>query len=133
MTNEEPRRTQLLLVDDESQTREALATILEFFGLEVTTAASGKAALALYRRGRFNYVVLDYRMRKLRGDVLAGEIKAMHPRQKVVMVTGYPEAVLQEGQLPKTIDCLVEKPCTIEDLMNALNSERSRGENRCPA
>ena len=114
------RGKRALLADDEPVVREALRMLLEFLEVEVTETADGLAALECYRQGRFDFVVTDYNMPHLRGDALAEAIRAINPRQRIVMVSGFAEHIIRDGQLPATIDALIHKPCRLEQLAQAL-------------
>ena len=118
--NTDFQRKRVLVVDDEPQVREAIATIMEFFGMEVTEAADGVDALERFREAEFDYVLTDHKMPRMCGDELANQIKSIRPTQRVVMVSGYAGAVLRDGQIPSTIDALVEKPCGVNELARAL-------------
>lgn len=99
----------------------ALAMLLSSLGVTVVTARNGLQALALYLSDTFDVVFTDYDMPQMRGDELARLIKATDPRQRIVMVTGSMEEVLDRGALPPFIDALVPKPCTLDQLVDALN------------
>ena len=71
----------LLVVDDEPNILELLATSLRFAGFEVATATNGRDALAEARRYRPDLVVLDVMMpdmdgfavvRRMRGEGVDG-------------------------------------------------------------
>ncbi len=59
MTNDNSRKADVLVVDDEPQVREIVATYLERDGYSVRTAADGTEALAELARKRADLVVLD--------------------------------------------------------------------------
>ena len=109
-----------LLADDEDDVRSVLRMLLECLGLEVTEAANGQEALEIYQREKFDFVITDYNMPEKRGDALAQEIKAFNPHQRVVMISGFAGRILQNGKLPSFIDVLVPKPCSLDQLANAL-------------
>ena len=112
----------ILLVDDEVDVRLSLAMLLEAAQATVTEASSGTQALALYSTGKFDCVVTDYNMPGLKGDALARAVKTANPRQRVVMVSGFPEAVLVSGHPPWFIDALLPKPCALKDFLNAMDA-----------
>ena len=109
-----------LLADDEEGVRLVLRMLLEFLGLDVTEAVDAEEALACYRSEKFDFVLTDYKMPRKCGDVLALEIKTLNPHQRVVMISGYAGRLLQDGKLPACIDRLLPKPCTLNQLAEAL-------------
>ena len=117
----------ILLTDDEFSVRLSLAMMLDAAGATVTAAANGAQALKLYALGNYDCVVTDYNMPDVRGDALARAIKAANPGQRVVMVSGFAESVLVNGQLPAFIDALLPKPCRMAELLAAVGPARSAG------
>ncbi|HSG22399.1 MAG TPA: ATP-binding protein, partial [Azonexus sp.] len=85
----------VLVVDDNEVSLEILAEMLRFFRLEVSTAASGPAALAALQAATANpydLVLMDWRMPGMNGDEATQRIHrdAAIPHQpKIVMVTAY--------------------------------------------
>jgi PAS domain S-box-containing protein len=71
----------VLVVDDEADARDLLATILGRSGAEVTAVGSADEALATFRRWRPDVVVSDIGMPGDDGYVLIGKIRALAPEQ----------------------------------------------------
>jgi CheY-like chemotaxis protein len=111
------RKLQLLVVDDEPHICECLKLILALDGHNVTTANSGRAALEVYRAGRFDVVCTDYSMPGMRGDEFAGAIKTLSPGQPVLMITGLASTIPK----PSAVDLLINKPFAPNDLRNAFD------------
>jgi PAS domain S-box-containing protein len=78
-----------LIVEDDVDTRENLADILELDGYRVETAGSAREALARDDWARISVVILDRRLPD--GDALdlLPQIKKRSPQSAVVIVTGY--------------------------------------------
>jgi DNA-binding LacI/PurR family transcriptional regulator/signal transduction histidine kinase len=83
----------ILVVDDEPVQLRTARRILERLGYHVTTAPSGDAALALVRNrlpgNEFQLVILDMMMPDMDGLRTLANLRAVHPRQKALIVTGY--------------------------------------------
>src|SRR4051794_12053611 len=78
LTTRAPRR--VLLVEDESETREALREILAMNGYAVRTAANGREALDLLRAGEApDVIVFDLRMPVMDGWSFRAQLK-LEPR-----------------------------------------------------
>lgn len=110
----------ILLAEDEADVRRSIAMLLECCGAQVVQCEDGRRAFELYRPGEYGVVLTDYRMPGMLGDALAKSVKAACPSQRVVMLSGYPEEVLQDGMVPWFIDSLIRKPPPLGELKAAL-------------
>ncbi|HVS62902.1 MAG TPA: CheR family methyltransferase [Thermoanaerobaculia bacterium] len=82
----------ILIVDDQKDTAEALATILAMEGHVVRTAPDGKAALALARTLDPELVLLDLGLPRMDGYQVARELREVLGRRvMVIALTGYQE------------------------------------------
>ena len=86
---ERSSRVEILVADDESSIAESLRAFLEGIGYLVSTAADGRAALAIFRERRMPLVISDINMPLLGGHELLREIKAVAPETEVIIVTGF--------------------------------------------
>jgi len=114
-----PQR-RILVVDDEPFVCDALKMMLVFDGHIVETAPSAKQALAEFKKGKFDVVITDYSMPEMKGDELAVKLKALNPKQPVVMITAYAE-MLETSRNPLTgVDAVISKPFLLENLRKAI-------------
>jgi DNA-binding NtrC family response regulator len=106
----------VLVVDDEKNIRNHLATYLRSLGNEVETAADAEAALRAVERGGFDVVLSDVRMAGMDGLTLLHEIRQRQPELVVVLMTAYatvPQAV--EAMRLGAYDYLV-KPFALDEV-----------------
>lgn len=121
-----PRR--ILVVDDEPYVCDAIRMMLVFDGHHVETASSGRDALTVFDKGKFDLVITDYAMPAMKGDELAASIKTRSPNQPVVLITAYAE-MLKSTDKPLTgVDYIISKPFLLENLREAI--EKMTGPNR---
>ena len=93
----QPRRADILLVDDEALVRLATAEMLREMGHTVVEAESGAAALAQVRSGiPIDLLITDYLMPGMRGSDLADEVRSLRPNVRALLLTGY--ANLAQGE-----------------------------------
>ncbi|MGB9606733.1 MAG: response regulator, partial [Bryobacteraceae bacterium] len=83
----------ILLVDDNKLGLSARKALLEEQGYRVTTAASGEAALELFRRARFDLVITDFKMPGMNGIELIRAIRAERPAVPIILISGYTDAL----------------------------------------
>ena len=114
-----PQR-RILVVDDEPFVCDAVKMMLAFDGHDVQTASSGKEALALLEKSRFDLVITDFAMPNMKGDELAAAIKARDPKQPVIMITAYAEMLQSAGTPLKSVDHMISKPFLLENLREAI-------------
>jgi PAS domain S-box-containing protein len=98
--SDEAASLHILAVDDDALILVNTAAMLEDLGHEVTTAYSGREALAalaaLARLKRVDLVVTDQAMPGMTGTELVAEIRRIHPGLPVLLATGYAE--LPDGE-----------------------------------
>jgi len=93
----QPRRANILLVDDEDLVRLATAEMLREMGHTVTEASSGTAALDQLSVGReFDLLITDHLMPGIRGSELIEEARRHRPQLRALLLTGY--ANLAKGE-----------------------------------
>jgi CheY-like chemotaxis protein len=106
----------ILVVDDDPLLRDSIKVMLALDGLVVETASDSKAALDLFKKGRFDLLILDYEMPGMNGDELAAAIKALDLNQPIVMITAYPELLAASGTPLVAVDLLLKKPFDLEEV-----------------
>lgn len=125
-----PRR--ILVVDDEPFVCDAVRMMLAFDGHEVQTAGSGKEALELFQKGKYDVILTDYAMPSMKGDELAMTIKSLAPEQPVVLITAYAEMLKSDENPLQGVDFIVSKPFLLENLREAIE-KTTGGKNSAPA
>lgn len=110
-----------MLVDDEPEVRSTFKLLLaDIAGAEVIEAADGLQAMELYRSTRFDCVMTDFNMPRMKGDALAQAIKTANRQQRVVMISAFADEVLVDGALPWFLDAMLPKPVDLGVLLDAV-------------
>lgn len=78
----------VLLVDDEADVRDLLATVLERASHAVTCAEDGQAALEVLAQGPVDVIVCDIWMPNVDGLSLLKQLKSNNPAARVVVISG---------------------------------------------
>lgn len=110
----------ILVVDDEPYVCDAVRMMLAFDGHQVETASSGKDALGMFAKGKYDLVITDYAMPAMKGDELAIAIKSIAPEQPIVLITAYAEMLKSEETPLSGVDFIVSKPFLLENLREAI-------------
>lgn len=102
----------VLVVDDESISRETVAKALRDGGYDVVTATDGEAAFELIRSRHFPIVVTDLSMPRMCGIELCQRIRSMRSRPYVyfIIVTGHDGPFVQVSGFAEGIDDYIVKP-----------------------
>jgi two-component system, cell cycle sensor histidine kinase and response regulator CckA len=116
-----PRRSAtetLLVVEDEPAARELVAEVLRAEGYHVLLAGDGREAVEVASRTQapIHLLLTDIVLPKLSGRAAADKIRVIHPRVKVLYMSGYTDdEVSRHGVLEPGI-VLLQKPFTPDDL-----------------
>jgi DNA-binding NtrC family response regulator len=109
-------RIKVLLIEDDGDSRELLAEILEV-DFEVRTAGDGLAGLAAFEEDPPDVIVTDESLPGLCGTALAQRVKQLHPEARVILVSGYAQV---EGA--EHCDVVMRKPIDVDRLSAAVES-----------
>jgi CheY-like chemotaxis protein len=102
--------TKILLIDDEIQMVEYIKPSLERRGYAVTTAATGKEALAVYPKENPDLVLLDLGLPDMNGRDVLKDIKAKASQIKVVVISGYSDPDTKKELTALGADYFLNKP-----------------------
>jgi CheY-like chemotaxis protein len=121
-----PARLRLLVVDDDPLLIKSLRDILEADGHVVVTANGGREGIdafqnALQRNEKFALVMTDLGMPYVDGRKVSAAVKAMSPTTPVILLTGWGQRLIAEGDIPPNVDRVLNKPPKLRDLRIALN------------
>jgi PAS domain S-box-containing protein len=123
-----PPRQRLLVVDNDPLVLEPLVEALERDGHDVTPAPGGAEALAAFeaalQQGEpFDTVLTDRGMPGVDGAAVAQRVKALAPRTRVVMLTGWGRRMVEDREHLPGVDRLLAKPPRLTELRAALTPE----------
>nr|WP_242067297.1 PAS domain S-box protein [Leptolyngbya sp. FACHB-711] len=118
----------ILVVDDELDSREFVAFVLEQAGAIVTTAASGHEALQTLTLTKPDILLSDVGMPEMDGYTLLQQIRAWEAKQgetetpiRAIALTAYAGEVNQQQALAAGFQSHLSKPVSPEILIDAVN------------
>jgi CheY-like chemotaxis protein len=119
------RRLRLLVIDDDPLLLKSLRDILEGDGHQVTTANGGRegveAFIEAFRKDEaFAVVLTDLGMPHMDGRQVARAIKSLSARTPIILLTGWGQRLLDDGDLPHHVDQVLSKPPKLRTLREAL-------------
>jgi CheY-like chemotaxis protein len=115
-------KTRILIVEDDVQLRETLASQLSDEGYDVREASSGDDAIPMAYGVEFNLILVDLKMPYIDGFDVLKFIKSTFPKTKVIVLTAY--ADLTNIQKCKSLgaDEVIAKPYNIEYLFSVIQN-----------
>jgi two-component system, cell cycle sensor histidine kinase and response regulator CckA len=108
----------ILLVDDEIQVIDVVASILEGLGYKVTSRTSSQEALLLLKEAScdFDLLITDLTMPLLAGGDLCEQVRKLRPDLPIILCTGYAEQIDEEFLRCSGADDYFLKPVTLQGL-----------------
>src|SRR5712671_4264104 len=112
----------LLLVEDESALREAVAEQLTDRGYHVEQAGSGETAIARLADFAFDIIITDLRLPGVDGSAVIEAAVARYPEIIAIIVTGYGTVKDAVEAIKRGASDFVSKPFQIDELLHVLDS-----------
>ena len=121
-----PPRLRILSVDDDPLLIKSLRDALEADGHAVTTANGGQEGIDAFRAAEqrnehFAVVITDLGMPYVDGRKVASAIKGESPATPVILLTGWGQRLIAEGDIPPHVDRVLNKPPKLRELRAALS------------
>jgi CheY-like chemotaxis protein len=120
-----PRGLRVLVIDDDPVLLRTLREILENEGHMVVAAGSGQEGIdafsvAVAAGTPFTLVFTDLGMPQVDGRQVARAVKALSRAVPVIMLTGWGERMVNDGDVPPDVDLVLSKPPKLRTLREAL-------------
>ncbi|MEO8621414.1 MAG: ATP-binding protein, partial [bacterium] len=115
----------ILVIDDDPLLLKSLRDTLEYKGHSVVPAKGGEAGIAAFREAvqlgePFPIVITDLGMPYVDGRKVASAVKDLAPSTYVILLTGWGQRLVAEGDVPPHVDYVLNKPAKLKDLEEAL-------------
>ncbi len=110
-------KTKILLVDDEVILRENIALILRQEGYEVVEASNGEEAFEKYLNDKFDILISDIEMPKMKGIELLEKISRIDPHLISIFITAYGSLETAIAALRLGASDYILKPIDFDELI----------------
>ncbi|MCK5056729.1 MAG: PAS domain S-box protein [Candidatus Aminicenantes bacterium] len=109
----------ILVVEDEDNVRQVTIEALIENGYEVTDVASGKEAMAVFKKNKrkFKLAFCDIVLPDQTGLQLVEKFLAINPKLKIVLTSGYPGQKSQWADINKKGYIFIQKPFTLTSML----------------
>lgn len=119
----------VMIVDDDREQAEQIASFLSRFGISVTQEDNGFAAVNTMRREKPAVVIMDVRMPGLDGIKAAQLAANLDYKPKIILMSGYADQVKRATEEGLDVFAVVDKPLPLRVLVrfvqNALNDQEA--------
>ncbi|WP_010533783.1 response regulator transcription factor [Brachybacterium squillarum] len=131
MTTDQDFEARLLVVDDEPNIRDLLATSLRFAGFEVFTAATGNEAIREATEHQPDLVVLDVMLPDMDGFTVTRRLRDRGEQYPILFLTAKDETQDKVNGLTVGGDDYVTKPFSLEEVVARIRAvlRRTHGGN----
>lgn len=120
-----PSPVRILVIDDDPVLLNSLQDTLESDGHEVISANGGQAGIDAFVNNsaqQFSVVITDLGMPYVDGRKVAAAIKAASNSTPVILLTGWGQRLVAEGDIPPFVDRVLAKPPRLRELREAIVS-----------
>lgn len=116
----------ILVVDDQPEIRRCLQDLLTALGHLVVTVPGPHEALASLEGTtvKFDCMFVDVELPIMSGNILAEQASEREPRVRIVMMSGYPRAELEDERLVRPDQAFLQKPFRVAELQSVLDVVR---------
>ena len=133
MVQRTPLWQKILVVDDESLIRYSLTMMLQREGVEVTSAATGAAALSEIHRRFYDICFLDIHLPDMNGFSILKELRQVSPGTVVIVMSGCENEEEYMKELNKGHEHFLAKPFDLFQVKSFVDSILSKSAAPVPA
>lgn len=117
MRNMASERLSILVLEDDTVTRETMGIVLEEQGYRVVLARNGSDGLLAFSRATPDLVVTDVNMPGMSGFEVLSRVRAGYPDLPVIIITANHTGEAERQALRLGADDFINKPVDLEDML----------------
>lgn len=110
----------ILYVEDDEALRQSVLRYLQKFFQHIDTANDGEQGLEKYRSNQFDIVLTDIKMPKMDGLEMTKAIRAINPKQEIVVLSAHTEADFFLSSIHLGVSAYILKPIDYEQMNSVL-------------
>jgi len=113
----------ILIVDDAAMIRKLVGDVLKTLGFtNITEATSGRQAIELLTRNKFDFIITDWRMNDLDGIEVVRHVRGSRSNIPIIMLTGNTEASYVKAAISAGVNGYLLKPFSAEQLVKRIRT-----------
>lgn len=118
----------ILIVEDDAIIRTLISRVLGSLGHSITTARTGKDALAKVQESNYDMALLDIGLPDMLGTDLLKKIRKANHDMLIIMITGHPSHDSSIDSINNDADGYLVKPVSNEDLISIVERKLKQRE-----
>ncbi len=119
--------TRVLVVDDEKNARESLASILREEGYSVAIAGGGREAIERLQQESFKLAIVDLKMPRVDGLAVLSEARMLRPDCGLIMVSAYPTVETAVQAMKQGAADYITKPFNPDEILLVMSRVLEHG------
>jgi two-component system response regulator FixJ len=120
--SEQPPAEIVCLVDDDPAVLKSIGRLLAAEGFSVQPFSRPRSFLDYIQTNRVPLVVLDIWMEEMSGLEVQGEVSALSPGTRVIVITGREDPVAKAAALERGVSAFFTKPFDADEFLVAVRS-----------
>lgn len=112
----------ILIIDDDKDCLEDIATALEPSNYDCNTEISAIKAIKRYKEEHFDVVITDIKMPEMNGIEVLKKIKSIDNEARVIIITGYGDLETAVAAINNHAYAFFGKPINFNDLIKSLRN-----------
>lgn len=120
----QPRKTKVLVIDDDRMVADTLAEILRLHGFSPVALYSGEEAITFVERFQPDIVLSDIRMHQVDGIETARVIRELHPECRIILFTASSVNPKTKQAIERSGFEFLQRPLHPQHVLSALDSSR---------
>ena len=110
----------ILVVDDDTEVRKTLSSILFEEGYSVETVENGKQAIRVSEKSHFDVALIDIKLPDMEGTELLHRLKEKQPHMVMIIITGFPTLENAIKTINEGADGYILKPYDVQKLLEMI-------------
>ena len=116
------KRANVLLVEDNVGAAQALKLALEAYGFQVEVVHTGRETVGMLIHQKSDVIVVDLTLPDIDGAVVAEMVRRDWPDLPIILTSGYAQPARIADFLGKRNTAFLQKPYTIDALIDAIEA-----------
>ena len=110
----------VLVIDDDEETRNLFSTVLTDAGYLVEAVENGKQAIKLCKKGPFDIALIDIELPDIKGIELLKTLRQLQPKMVKIIITGHPSIENAVKSVNEKADGYLLKPVNMAEMLEMI-------------